>query len=95
MDSIMEAFGVPSGLWGLAETIYLVISELREVHWGEVSAVWKAESSEVRKSWIQILILSIHSYLTLGKFYLNFLCLSFLIHEMEAIMPTSQCYYEG
>jgi len=30
-------------------------------------------------------ILSIHSYLTLGKFYL-----SFLICEMEVIIPTSE-----
>ena len=35
-------------------------------------------------------ILSIHSYLTLGKFYLNFLCLGFLICEMEVIISTSE-----
>ena len=35
-------------------------------------------------------ILSIHSYLTLGKFYLNFVCLGFLICEMEVIIPTSE-----
>ena len=42
-----------------------------------------------------MLILSIHSFSTLGKFYLNFLCLSSLICEMEVIILTSQHYYEG
>lgn len=41
------------------------------------------------------LVLSIHGYMTMGRFYVSSVCLSILIHEREVILPTSQACSEG
>ena len=54
MDSITEAFGVPSGLWGLGETTHLVISELQGIYWGDLRKC----HLESRELWSQEILYS-------------------------------------